>query len=354
MTEFLAITGAGLALAALAWFLFWRSQARKLQTSGYIPPATSWFGKTIYSGLCWLVTFLTVGPVKVVGKENRLASGRVIYLANHQVPADFAVLYRTAGRHYRALGDAAQFPGIMGILAAWLGVISVTFKTKEERAAGEAAAVKVLSGSPSGPRFWTVLAFQSLLLSAALVCFAGEHYYLALLPLLGSCLVAASSGGEPALAIAPQGALMPDNLLKKEEFRAGAIRVVRAALAASGEPVHIVPVAIRYKRNPEDAHWTQRFLKSTRSIFLGMRNPRHWDPLFKTDLNKLTTAERQAVEEEQARRWKAYKHSQVTSYGAVAVHGSPINPADLPADPLEAIEVIRLKIAEMLSEASRH
>lgn len=354
MTEF-GLGLAALCIAALCrWYFLWRAEARQLQSSGYVPPATSWIAKLFYAGISHLVAFLTVGPVTVVGKKNNLTSGRVVYVGNHQVPADFAVLYKAVGRHYRALGDAAQFPGFKGLLAAWLGVISVTYQSKEARAAGEAASVKVMAGSPPGPRFWTMVFLQVLMLGFVLLSLSFGHSLPALLAVALSFLLASSAGGEPALTIAPQGALMPDNELRKEEFRAGAVRIARAAADRCGEPVHIVPVAIYYKRDPKDAHWSHRYLKRTRSLFLGMRNPKHWDPLFKIDLDSLSAGKRSEVEKQRAEKLAAYKNSHFTIYGAVAVVGEPINPIQLPQDPCAAIEMVRVEIAHLLEMAKKH
>lgn len=348
------LTGALVALAA--WFFFWQYHAGKLQTSGHTPPETSWFAKLVYFGVGRLVTLLTVGPIKVIGKENVPGHGRLLLVANHQFPCDFALVLRGAGRHFRAMGDAAQFRGLFGVFAAWFGNFSVTFKTKEERAAGEAASVRVLATKYSGLRVpgWLALALAVLATCASLLAVLYGHAYLAAALAVAVCLVGSLKGGEPTLTIAPQGALMPENLLKKEEFRAGCIRMARAAADQTGEPVFIVPMALHYKRDAKDAHWTQRIFSRTRRLYQGMRNPRYFDPLFKLKLDELPEHERLIVEEKCCASLHAYRHSQVTLYGAVIVVGEPIDPHTLAADPVDAIEQIRLKMLAMLEQAKQH
>lgn len=352
----LLVVPASLLLAVVAWYLYWRYHAGKLQTSGHIVPDTSAFAKLMYLGASKLVGFLTIGPIKVVGKHNAPRKGRVVVVANHQIPADFAMVRSATGRHFRALGDAAQFTGFFGVLAAWIGIVTVTFKSKAERAAGQSASVKVLAMRRCGLRLGT--AFAGWLgvigfgLATLLFCIGSE--LLALASFFAGCLALSLPGGDIAFAIAPQGALMPDNQLKKEEFRAGAIRVAREAAQESGEPVSILPLALYYKRNPKDAHWSQRFLNCTRSKFLSMRNPRHWDPLFKLDLDALSPSEREDVVARRKAALAAYNHSQFTIYGGVVVVGEAIELSSLPENELEAIDVVRLKIAELLKVAERY
>lgn len=357
MTGTWLVLGAAAAIAGLAyWYQFWISQSRLLKQSGYIPPATSWFAKLFFNFSAVLMNFLTVGPVKVIGRENSPKKGPVIYVANHQVPSDFAMVRRASGRHYRALGSAEQFPGFFGALAAWIGVFCVTYKTREERQAGEAACIKVACACANAMAISckTATLLTVILAASSLVFVWDGNGLAALASLVLICMVGASKGGDPALAVAPQGALLPDNELRKDEFRPGVVRVARAVQERTGQAVKIVPMAIHYKRDAKDAHWTHRFLKKTRSMFLGMRNPRYWDPLFKIDAAALPAAERSELERQRAAKLEAYKHSHITSYGGVVVVGEPFDVYSLPADPLDAIEEIRLKIARLLEEAKKH
>lgn len=189
------ISGAALIMVAV-WYRYWLNHARKFTISGYTAPDTSWFGRFVYWGVCRLATFLTVGPVKVIGGKNSPRSGRVVIVGNHQVQSDFAVARRAFGRHSRSLGASAQFQGFAAFLAAWLGVIPVTYETKEERAQGECACAKYLGSHARGIRFnfGTALAL-SLVFGGSLLAFAWLGYsILALISFLLLCAVLSTPG----------------------------------------------------------------------------------------------------------------------------------------------------------------
>lgn len=293
-------------LAVVRWFIWyatWKKHAVRFTESGYTPPLAGWFSSFTMYMASRLLTFLTVGRVTVIRSPAIPSKGRVIYAANHQLPCDFAMVRQASGRHMRMLTASSQLGGFFGVISAWFGVISIAFKSKSDGAAAEEACVKA---------------------------------------------VAEKDG---CLGIFPQGALLPDNVLNQCEFRPGAVRIAQKAAALSGEEVFIVPVAIHYERNPAKAGWTHRFLKKARSNFLGMRDPRYYDPIFKTDLSALSDAERAEVEAAQKEAVRKYKRSHVTNYGGVVVAGHPIPVSTLPAEPLEAIEVIRQHIAAQLEVA---
>ena len=292
-----------LAVRVALWYKFWKFHAMQFQTSGYTPPKAGWTSRVCMKLACRFAAFMTVGKVKVIRSKNVPTNGRVIFAANHQIPIDFAMLCRGAGRHIRLLTSADELTGFFGVISAWFGIISIAWKSKADSAAAEEACVQA---------------------------------------------VAKVDG---ALGIFPQGSLLPDNVLNKTEFRPGSVRIARKAEALAEQEVQIVPVAIYYERNPAKADWTHRLLKRYRSMFLGLRNPRTWNPLFKLDLSTLPPAEREAVEAQQKELLRAYKKSHVTNYGGVVVVGDPIPVSSLPADPLEAIEVIRVKMAALLETA---
>jgi 1-acyl-sn-glycerol-3-phosphate acyltransferase len=350
------LLSAGVLLALAAWFAFWFWQACQFQKSGHTPPESSWFAKLAYFGMGRLASLLTVGPVEVIGKENMPRRGRVVLLANHQFPVDFAMVLRGTGRHYRALGDANQFAGLFGVIAAWVGNISVTFKTKEDRAAGEAASVAVLAKKLCGLRLNAKMA----IFLASIAAGAALYFYLHAMPLaalasfLALCVIGGLPGGDPVLTIAPQGALMPENTMEKEEFRAGAIRIARAAQDKCGEPVHIVPMAICYKRDPKDMHWSHHLFRCTRRLFPSIRNPKYFNPAFKVKLEELPEQARAKVAEMRAEAMRVYKEELATIYGAVVVVGEPIDPRSLPDDPLEAIDHVRRRIIALHEQACPH
>lgn len=298
------LTIAGIIRLAL-WYSFWKKHAVKFVESGYTPPKAGAVSEFFFGLACRFVTFVTVGKVRVITTHTVPKSARVIFAANHQIPCDFAMIRRGSGRHFRMLTAATELGGTFGVLAAWFGVISVAFKKKSDGAAAEQA------------------------------CVNG---------------VAEEDG---AIGIFPQGALLPDNVLNKAEFRPGCVRMAKKASELSGEDVQIVPIAIHYIRDAAQAGWTHRFLKRYRSLFKGLRNPAHWDADFKVDESKLPENERAELLARREEKLKTYRRTRVTNYGGVVVVGKPIPASSLPCDPLEAIEVIRLEIASLLEVAKR-
>lgn len=303
----IAVVSGVLASCLLAgWYKHWQEHARKFTQSGYTPPRTGRAGQLAFKLATRLLTFLTVGRVIVVNRCKSPKHGRVIFAANHQLPCDFAMLRRAANRHFRMLTAADQLKGPIGFLGAWMGVISVAFKQKSDGAAAEAACIKAVAEN------------------------------------------------EGALGIFPEGALLPDNPNLSENFRPGAVRIARAAALASGSPVQIVPIAIFYKHDRKQADWTHRFFGRFRSTFLGTRNPRNFDPIFKESLEGKSETEVAQIEAIREAKLRGYRKSHVTNYGGVVVVGEPIDIRDLPEDPIEAIGKIRDAVAALLVEAKKH
>lgn len=347
----------GMALAgALAWYFYWKPHARKFEQSGYTPPASSWFAEFAFGFLTWLVTFVSVGRVKVIGRERSPKSGRAIFVSNHQYPCDFAMLRRGAGRHFRMLTDSGQLKGFFGVISAALGVISVGFKNKNDGALAEQACLRSVAskhfriGSGLAALIWAVAA--GILISS---CFgAFSSWLVPALAALAAVIVASLPGSDSALGIFPQGGLLPDDPELKENFRPGAVRIGQGAGELANEPVHIVPMALYYRLDPARADWTHKVLGRFRSIFLATRNPKYWNPVFRKSTEGLPAAEVEAIEAERKAIMKAHLKARATIYGGVVVVGDPIDVKDLPSDPIEAASFIRGKVAELLSEAKKH
>src|SRR5215470_15259335 len=72
ITQVILIIAAILLAAAfsLQRLNFWRREGLKLQQSGYLPPKSGWIADRVFQGLTRLLIFLTVGPVKVIGRQN--------------------------------------------------------------------------------------------------------------------------------------------------------------------------------------------------------------------------------------------------------------------------------------------
>ncbi|MDZ4833916.1 MAG: hypothetical protein SGJ27_09070 [Candidatus Melainabacteria bacterium] len=119
----------------------------------------------------------------------------------------------------------------------------------------------------------------------------------------------------------PQGKLVGDNVLRAEEFRTGPVRACHVAIQQHGvkaNEIAILPMAIHYMRDPRQRSFMHRLINC-----LGWRSFRSFKMFGETTRN----------------------------YGAVVVIGKPIPMSELPADPREAIEKVRVIIDGHLTEA---
>ena len=351
----------GALIGAASWYKFWKGHAAKFEQSGYVPPSSSIFGKLGMTAFAYLLTFLTVGKVKVIGRRNVPRKGRVIFAANHQLPCDFAMVRRGSGRHFRMLTAADQLKGFFGMLSAAGGVISVAFKEKTDGQKAQDACVRVMAddGAEKDSSLRKVWSLGVLVFTGLCAVHVAGLISLTALSVLGVVVLAltilGTPTGSPTLGIFPQGALLPDDQDFVEHFRPGAVKIAVEAAHQSGEHVEIVPMAILYKwEKPSRLSFLDRKLKGMRSMFLGTRNPKAWNPLFKKSLEGLSAAEVEAIEAERKEIMRAHKKSNVTNYGGVVVVGKPVSTADLPADPIAAIAIVRARILELYAEAKRH
>jgi 1-acyl-sn-glycerol-3-phosphate acyltransferase len=352
MTHFF-IAAAAVLLGSTGWFLYWKRHASKFSQSGYVPPASSWFSEFAACGFVRLLTSLTVGKVKVYGKEKAPRHGRVIFAANHQLPCDFAMLRLGAGRHLRMLTDSGQLKGIFGVLAALGGVISVNTKQECGGAAAERGCSKAVADKSFRIGFGLACVLWMLALAGFVFSLSAGSSLGAIAAVLAFLVVGSFPGSEPSLGIFPQGGLLPDDFDLKEHFRPGAIRVARESMELSGEPIKIVPVAIHYRWDPKFAGWTHRYLKGLRSMFGALRNPRYWNPIFKLKLDELSPEERTRVEQAREQLLREFAKSKVTNYGGVVMVGDAIDASTLPQDPIEAIAVIKQEVRKLLEEAKK-
>lgn len=346
----LYITGIAIA-GVFAWFTYWKSHAKHFPESGYTPPASGYFGELAFAGFAYLLTFLAVGKVKVIGKKPP-RSGRTVFVGDHKFPSDFAMLRRGARRHFRMLTAADQLGGTFGVLSAAGGVISVAFKDKaKDGAKAQNACVKAVAATHK--RFPLAIASSLLFFALGSLVYAlvQSDLELTLSSIVAALLVLSMPVSAPSLGIFPQGGLLPDDPDYKENFRPGFIRIAREAAAMSQEPVWIVPMALYYEHDPRKAGLSHKLFGKMRSMFRAKRDPRYWNQAFKTDISTLSPDEAAKLEETRAQLKKEYATTFVTNYGGVVAVGAPINAADMPADEFEAAALIRARIVELKKQA---
>lgn len=263
------------ALRLRSWYRFWKAEGRKLQQSGYLPPEPTWLARIFFRLSNRLLVWLAIGPVKVIGRENaRKFRGRLLVTPNHIQAPDWALVNQGVD-YQRYTAVASQLKGTRGRFSAWTGCFGVNTDQPGGGDAFRQACVSLLATQP-----------------------------------------------DCSLLYFPQGKLVADNILRKEDFRFGAARVLRTvAEQVKDQPVAFLPVAIRYKGNLGEATCLHQAMlrfgqKWFRNLF-GTRN-----------------------------------------VGAVVVVGQPITVDQLPADadpehPVNATEFIRQRIQELLDIADR-
>jgi 1-acyl-sn-glycerol-3-phosphate acyltransferase len=251
---------------------YWYLHGLRLQAPGYIPPHPSKIEEVIYVWLCRNLLKAIVGPIQVIGAENaRALRGRALILPTHPHGLDFMAVRLAMPFPYRTIGAASQIGGVKSGLAAFTGAIAIP--TVGGKAVGNTNAV-----------------------------------------IDGSARMLARDNQAREL-IFPQGLLHPDNVLRSEDFRTGAVRIMQQVDELTGhEPIHALPVALYYWQEPDAPGWLRRRLASL-SVKVEL-----------TDAPK---------------------------YGVTVVIGEPILLTSLPQDPREATEFLRCKMQELLDQAMR-
>lgn len=270
---------------------YWTYQGTKLQITGYMPPPSTRFARWFYKFCCHIFTWLGVGPVKVIGAENADFDGRGLVLPNHQFALDFAVVGKVTPFSFRQIAKAKEVKNpVLGMLAAWIGTVGVQVEGGKLQGGGGQAIVDA-----------------------------------------GARILSRSYGSR--MLLFPQGKLVFDNTVRKEDYRTGATRILNSTLAQIGkdEPLSVLPMAIHYKRDPRDATLFHRFMGG-----LGMKWFRRW-----RDYEIVTDSDGS----------KRKVNRTFTTYGATVVIGQPIDVRRLPTDPRAAIDIICERTQELLAVA---
>ena len=293
------IIAIGLSLLAVGYIAyrvrFWVNEGKKLAKGGYLPPPPTFFGRWAYRLATKLGCFLVVGPVKVIGRKNAHYPGRLIIVPNHQFEFDFAVVSRALPYAYRQLAVASEVSGFRSAIAAWVGFCAVD--GERGKAKGKAGAEAVIE---AGGKILT-------------------H--------------------DKAFLMFPQGILVRDNQMRKEEFRTGWIRILnRAAQNVEANELAALPIGIVYHRDPKQATWGHRL--ANRINFPGVLLKLIGFAGFRVWVSKVTNP------------LPGEPTKIVTkNYGATVVVGKPIPLKDLPTDIHEATEALRQALQVEIDKA---
>lgn len=279
---------------------YWGYQGRRLQETGYMPPPSTRFARWFYKVACHIITWAGVGPVKVIGAENAVFDGRGLVLPNHQFALDFAVVGKVTPFSFRQVAKAKELRNpIRATLAAWIGTVGVQVEGGKLQNSGASG------GSSAG---------QAIIDA-------------------GSTIIARTYGSR--MLLFPQGKLVFNNKLRKEDYRTGATRMLNNTLAKipAGEPIYVLPIAVHYKRDAKDATGFHRFMKA-----VGAKWFRHWKDYELIDNGDGT---------------KRKENRNVTTYGAVVVIGQPMDVRKFPTDPRAAIDLVCERTQELLAIAEK-
>ena len=266
---------AGILLLALTLTIvrvrYWISEGKKLQQPGYMTPKVSWWARATRLIIGRLAVRLRVGRLIIIGKSNLKFKGRFLILPNHQIEKDAVIVTAVFGTmHFRFLMAINQITKFRAPFAAWLGGIAV----HHDR-------------NPSASVRTSINALK-----------AEKH---------------------SSLLVFPQGRLIRNNELRREDFFAGALMIGKHAAKKSDLPFAVLPVGVYYDRDAKHATLLFRVAR-----MFGIRWFSDW-------FNE-------------------------TTYGATVAFGKPILLADLPDNLEEATDIVFNEIkrlSELAEEETR-
>jgi 1-acyl-sn-glycerol-3-phosphate acyltransferase len=277
----------------------WYKEGQKLQVSGYMTEGSTKIARWTFKAVCWVGTRLLVGPLWIRGQENTSYKGRGLVLPNHRITWDFGVVGKAVPYGYRQLSKAAEIKHpVIATLAAWIGTVGVQVEGGKSQDGSGNAIVET-----------------------------------------GAKILANSSGSR--LLLFPQGKLFYDAKNEPASYRTGATRMMhRAAEIVGDDPLFVQPVGIHYITDKREATMFQRI-----TYPLGLQLIRTF-----RYVDQAVDADGKPLFKDGKPVWDTKKKKMVL-YGAVVVIGKPIPYADLPKDPREAIEYIRVRIVAAVEEA---
>lgn len=103
-----------------SWVARYREYAANCTTSGFIPTEHRGFQRFV-KVLSRLWTWIQVGKVTIVGRENLEAAGRIVYCPNHSAMLDAIVLYPFMPLGTRFMSAVEEMRGMGGLKAILMG-----------------------------------------------------------------------------------------------------------------------------------------------------------------------------------------------------------------------------------------
>ncbi len=213
----LALLIAWLGQKAIQRVRFWQDETKKVQAGGYVPPRPNFIHALLMRSFCICFGFIEVGPIKIIGKERMPKKGPTIIAPFHMDAGDASIVSHLLGiRPMYYLIRTTEVQGWRGYMAAATGAIAVDEETQEGRSKAFKAAINAL----------------------------------------------ANGGPNVCMVIFPQGQLVPDQVVRRLDFKSGTMAIAKIAARKRKEPIWIVPVGTYYKTDPQNSTMFQRLIES--------------------------------------------------------------------------------------------
>jgi len=195
---------------------FWAAEVLKVREGGYVPPEPYFLTNLLCRFVCCSLGFLEVGPIRILGKERMPKSGPRIIAPFHTDAGDASIVSALVGissMYY--LIRTTEVLGLRGWIATMTGAIAVDEETQEGRTRAFKAAVSALS----------------------------------------------SGGPNAQLVIFPQGQLVPDEEIRRHEFKSGTMTIAKICARKRKEAIWIVPMGVHYKTDPSESTLFQKIVQ---------------------------------------------------------------------------------------------
>lgn len=201
------------------WLTRWNAYVKQVSTCGYLAPPPSDKALRSLLRVARAITFLQVGKVKVVGRENLdSVPGPFMFSANHPAGADVMLIPCVLARKARYMAHETVFTAGFGLGAHLVGpggAFVAHDSIRDNGVRARAASVKVLTSGQT-------------------------------------------------LVLLPEGLTNYDPVMLP--LKDGAVRIVKQAAVELGKPAFIVPAYIRYGKYP--GKWLQRYPRALQYLIV--------------------------------------------------------------------------------------
>jgi 1-acyl-sn-glycerol-3-phosphate acyltransferase len=210
---------------------FWAPHVVKVREGGYVSPPPYILTELLMRSFCILLGFFEVGPIRIVGRHRLPKSGPMIIAPVHIDAGDASIVSALLGiRPMYYLIRTTEVQGWRGWIATMTGAIAVDEESQEGRTKAFKATISALNNG--GPN---------------------------------ACMI-----------IFPQGQLVPDQEIRRDDFKSGTMLIAKMVARKRKEPVWIVPIGVHYRIDPNESTLFQKCVqglgfKKFRSLF-GQQN----------------------------------------------------------------------------------